>query len=73
MTHIKTDTLLKAENIHLSYGENVILEISILYQGHYKTWHKNKVKVVSLIGRSGIGKTQLFRNTGRFAKPTSVR
>ena len=24
-THIKKDTLLKAENIHLSYGENVIL------------------------------------------------
>ena len=69
--HIKTDTLLKAENIHLSYGENVILrDINFCIRDIIRPGIKQG-QVVSLIGRSGIGKTQLFRILAGLQKPTS--
>jgi len=69
--HIKTDTLLKAENIHLSYGENVILrDINFCIKDIVRPGVKQG-QVVSLIGRSGIGKTQLFRILAGLQKPTS--
>jgi ABC-type nitrate/sulfonate/bicarbonate transport system ATPase subunit len=71
MTYQKTNTLLKAENVGLSYGDKVILR-DIDFEIH------NIVRpdlcqgqVVSLIGRSGIGKTQLFKILAGMNKPTT--
>jgi ABC-type nitrate/sulfonate/bicarbonate transport system ATPase subunit len=70
-TCIKTDTLLKAGNINLSYGENVILrDINFCIKDIVRPGVKQG-QVVSLIGRSGIGKTQLFRILAGLQKPTS--
>ena len=55
------DTILKAENVSLTLGKNVILrdlnlEIRDLYRPDLVTG-----QVVGLLGPSGIGKTRLFR------------
>ena len=67
----KKETLLRASNVSLCYGDKCILrdiDFSIrdivrpgLQQG----------QVVSLVGRSGIGKTQLFRVLSGLQKPSS--
>ena len=68
---IKTDTLLQAENINLSYDGKVILrDINFCIKDIVRPDVKQG-QVVSLIGRSGIGKTQLFRILAGLQKPTS--
>jgi len=70
-TCIKTDTLLKAENINLSYDDTIILRnINFCIKDIVRPGIKQG-QVVSLIGRSGIGKTQLFRILAGLQKPTS--
>lgn len=69
--HIKTDTLLKAENINLSYGDKTILRnINFCIKDIVRPGMKQG-QVVSLIGRSGIGKTQLFKILSGLQKPSS--
>ncbi|HEX5154186.1 MAG TPA: ABC transporter ATP-binding protein [Parafilimonas sp.] len=70
-TCIKTDTLLKAENIHLSYDDKIILRNINFYIKDIVRPGIKQGQVVSLIGRSGIGKTQLFRILAGLQKPTS--
>jgi len=68
---IKTDILLKAENINLSYDDKVILrDINFCIKDIVRP-NMKQGQVISLIGRSGIGKTQLFRILGGLQKPTS--
>jgi ABC-type nitrate/sulfonate/bicarbonate transport system ATPase subunit len=70
-TCIKTQTLLTAENINLSYDDKVILrEINFCIKDIVRPDVKQG-QVVSLIGRSGIGKTQLFKILSGLQKPTS--
>jgi ABC-type nitrate/sulfonate/bicarbonate transport system ATPase subunit len=71
MTYQKTKTLLKAENIGLSYGDKVILR-DIDFEIHdIVRPDVCQGQVVSLIGRSGIGKTQLFKILAGMNKPTT--
>jgi ABC-type nitrate/sulfonate/bicarbonate transport system ATPase subunit len=69
----KKDLLLKADNICLSYDKKKILRninfeiFDIFREG------MNQGQVVSLVGRSGIGKTQLFKILAGLIKPTSGR
>jgi len=70
-TCIKKDTLLKAENINLSYDDKVILrDINFCVKDIVRPDVKQG-QVVSLIGRSGIGKTQLFKILSGLQKPSS--
>ena len=70
-TCIKKDTLLKAENINLSYDDKVILrDINFCIKDIVRPDVKQG-QVVSLIGRSGIGKTQLFKILSGLQKPSS--
>ena len=69
--YIKKDTLLKVENISLSYGHkqilrNVNFEIKDIVRPGVQ-----QGQVVSLVGRSGIGKTQLFKILSGLNEPTS--
>ena len=69
--HIKRETLLHADNVSLSYGNNVILrDINFCIKDIIRP-DMQQGQVVSLIGRSGIGKTQLFKILSGLQKPTS--
>ena len=71
MTYQKNQFLLKADNVHLSYGDKVILrDINFTIQDIVRP-NIAQGQVVSLIGRSGIGKTQLFKILAGMNKPTS--
>lgn len=71
MTYQKNQVLLKAEDIQLSYGDKVILrDINFTIQDIVRP-DMQQGQVVSLIGRSGIGKTQLFKLLAGMNKPTA--
>jgi len=60
-THIKSQVLLEAKNVGLSYNKKIILrDINFCIKDIIRPEMKQG-QVVSLIGRSGIGKTQLFK------------
>ncbi len=71
MTYQKNQILLKADNVQLSYDDRVILrDINFTIQNIVRP-NLQQGQVVSLIGRSGIGKTQLFKILAGMNKPTS--
>jgi ABC-type nitrate/sulfonate/bicarbonate transport system ATPase subunit len=60
-THTKAEILLKADNVQLVYQNRTILrDINFSIRNIIRPGI-NQGQVVSLIGRSGVGKTQLFR------------
>jgi ABC-type nitrate/sulfonate/bicarbonate transport system ATPase subunit len=70
-SYTKNEVLLKATDVSLQYGDKQILR-DINFSVH--DIHRPEVsqgQVVSLIGRSGIGKTQLFRILAGLNKPTT--
>ncbi|MGC4103556.1 ATP-binding cassette domain-containing protein [Ferruginibacter sp.] len=68
---IKTKTLLKANNIQLSYaGKTILRDINFCIKDIVRPGMQQG-QVVSLIGRSGIGKTQLFKILSGLQKPTA--
>lgn len=73
MTWSRQETLLKIEDVCLSFGDNVVLD-------HVSAEIKNVVReerqqgqVVGFLGPSGRGKTQLFRILAGLNPPTSGR
>jgi len=65
------ELIFKVENISLKYDNKQILE-NINFEIHNITRpNLNQGQVVALIGRSGIGKTQLFKILAGLIKPTS--
>ena len=71
LTCTKTTTLLQAENINLSYDNKIILRnINFCIKDIVRP-DVQQGQVVSLIGRSGIGKTQLFKILSGLQQPTS--
>jgi ABC-type nitrate/sulfonate/bicarbonate transport system ATPase subunit len=71
LTCAKTKTLLQAENINLSYDNKIILRnINFCIKDIVRP-NVQQGQVVSLIGRSGIGKTQLFKILSGLQQPTS--
>ncbi len=69
--HTKAEVILKAENIQLSFGNRIILrDINFCIKDIIRPGYKQG-QVVSLIGRSGIGKTQLFKILSGLQQPTS--
>jgi ABC-type nitrate/sulfonate/bicarbonate transport system ATPase subunit len=70
-TYSKEEVILKAENVSLSYGDKIILrDISFSIKNIVRP-NMTQGQVVSLIGRSGIGKTQLFKLLSGLHTPTS--
>lgn len=66
----KEKVLLSAENIHLQYGEKKILRDINFSIKDIQREGVEQGQVVALIGRSGIGKTQLFKTLSGLIKPT---
>ena len=71
MTYKKAEILLKVEDVNLFYGEKQILRDINFEIKNIVRPDVNQGQVISLIGRSGIGKTQLFRLLSGLSKPTS--
>jgi polar amino acid transport system ATP-binding protein/sulfate transport system ATP-binding protein/NitT/TauT family transport system ATP-binding protein len=70
---IKSDILLQAENINLAYGGKTILrDINFCIRDIVRP-NMQQGQVISLLGRSGIGKTQLFKILSGLQKPGSGR
>src|SRR5258708_1000178 len=69
--YTKKEVLLQARNLSLSYDNKCILhDINFSIQDIVRQGFQQG-QVVSLIGRSGIGKTQLFRVLSGLQKPSS--
>ena len=69
-THIKDKTLLQATNISLQYDDNIILrDINFCIKDIIRPGMQQG-QVISLIGRSGIGKTQLFKILSGLQQPS---
>ncbi|MBC7451201.1 MAG: ABC transporter ATP-binding protein [Cytophagales bacterium] len=71
MIHSKHELLLKVEDVCLQYGDKPILRDINLEIHNIKRPDMNQGQVIALIGRSGIGKTQLFKILSGLMKPTS--
>jgi ABC-type nitrate/sulfonate/bicarbonate transport system ATPase subunit len=69
MNYTVNELLLKAEGVNLSYGEKQILRDVNMAIRNVVRPDVEQGQVVSLIGRSGIGKTQLFKILSGFIKP----
>lgn len=66
------DLLLKVENVNLFYGPRHILrDINMEVRNIERAGGVSQGQVVALIGRSGLGKTQLFRILSGLMPPTS--
>ncbi|MCU7549341.1 ATP-binding cassette domain-containing protein [Chitinophagaceae bacterium LB-8] len=70
-THTKEEIILKAENVHLEYDNKTILRNINFSIKNIVRPGMEQGQVVSLIGRSGIGKTQLFKLLSGLQQPTS--
>ncbi len=67
----KHDILLEAKGVYLSYGSKCILrDINFVIRDVVRPGLQQG-QVVSLVGRSGIGKTQLFRILSGLQQPSS--
>lgn len=70
-TFSKEETLLQVKDVHLSYEQKPVLrDINFSIRNIIRPG-MNQGQVISLIGRSGIGKTQLFRLLAGLQQPTS--
>lgn len=70
-TYTKNSELLKAENINLQYDDKHILRNINFCIKDINRPNVKQGQVVSLIGRSGIGKTQLFKLLAGLQQPSS--
>lgn len=69
--YIKKEVLLQAKGVSLCYGEKCILrDIQFSIRDIVRPGIRQG-QVISLVGRSGIGKTQLFRLLSGLQKPTT--
>ena len=69
-THIKDKIMLQANNISLSYDDKIILgDINFCIKDIIRPGMQQG-QVISLIGRSGIGKTQLFKILSGLQQPS---
>ncbi len=71
MNYKKEEVLLTAKDVNLFYGQKQILRNINFEVRNITRPDVKQGQVISLIGRSGIGKTQLFRLLSGLSKPTS--
>jgi len=70
MTHTRNEIILSAEGVGITYDRVILRDVT--FQVHNITRPEvYQGQVLSLIGRSGIGKTQLFKILAGMLKPTT--
>jgi len=70
MTYKKEQVILKVENVSLSYDRPILRDISFEIHNIIRP-EIHQGQVISLVGRSGIGKTQLFKILAGLIQPDS--
>ncbi len=70
MTYKKEQVILKAEHINLTYDRPILRDVSFDVH-NYTRPDVQQGQIVSLVGRSGIGKTQLFKILSGLLTPDS--
>jgi polar amino acid transport system ATP-binding protein/sulfate transport system ATP-binding protein/NitT/TauT family transport system ATP-binding protein len=68
--HTKAEVLLQAANVQLTYDRPILRDINFCIKNIIRPG-MSQGQVVSLIGRSGIGKTQLFKILSGLQSPTA--
>lgn len=70
MNYTKNDVILQVENVSLRYDKLILRDVNFMIHDIVRPGI-SQGQVISLIGRSGIGKTQLFKILSGINKPTS--
>jgi len=70
INHTKAQVLLQVKDVQLTYDRPILRDINFCVKDIIRPGF-NQGQVVTLIGRSGIGKTQLFKLLSGLQKPTS--
>lgn len=73
LAYQQKDTILHVENLTVAYGEKVILQNVNLLEKDTVREGKSQGQVIAVLGRSGRGKSTLFRALTGLEKPTSGR
>jgi ABC-type nitrate/sulfonate/bicarbonate transport system ATPase subunit len=68
--HIKAEVVLKADHVGLTYDRTILRDINFCIRNIVRPGLLQG-QVVSLVGRSGIGKTQLFKILSGLQQPTA--
>ena len=69
-TYTKEEVILKAENISMQYDKLILRDVNFEMHNIVRPG-MHQGQVLSLIGRSGIGKTQLFKIMAGLIQPTT--
>lgn len=67
------DTILHVENLTVAYGEKVVLKDVNLIERDVVRPDRKQGQIIAFVGRSGRGKSTLFKALTGLAKPTSGR
>src|ERR1044072_4566938 len=70
--HVKAEVVLQATNLQLTYDRPILRDINFCIRNIVRPG-LSQGQVVSLVGRSGIGKTQLFKIVSGLQQPTAGR
>ena len=68
--HIKAEVVLKVDHVGLTYDRPILRDINFCIRNIVRPGLLQG-QVVSLVGRSGIGKTQLFKLLSGLQRPTT--
>jgi len=69
-TYVKKEVLMAVENVNLTFNKPILREVNFTVRNIVRPGVEQG-QVVSLIGRSGIGKTQLFKLLAGLTEPDS--
>lgn len=72
MTYTRNEVILKAEGVCVSYDRPILVDVNFEVRNVVRPG-VTQGQVVSLVGKSGIGKSQLFRCLAGLQKPTGGR
>ncbi len=70
MIYSKHEVLVEVSGVNLAYDKPVLRDINFRIQNIVRP-DISQGQVISLIGRSGVGKTQLFRILAGLSRPDS--
>lgn len=68
--YLLKETILKVENVSLSYDKLILRDINFQIENIVRPGLEQG-QIISLVGRSGVGKTQLFKIMAGLNKPTT--